>query len=160
MRCQRCSKNATVHLTEIVNGEKTEKHLCEDCAQKEGVTIKAQVPISELLDNLAVAQAEAQQLNSLSCPQCGISWSEFRKSGSLGCPHDYIAFEEPLHEILERAHEGACSHVGKIPQRSASHATDHLKLLMLRKTLRKAVADEDYEAAARIRDQIRQQTMN
>lgn len=155
MLCQVCNKPATVHLTEIIGGEKQERHLCEECAQKEGITIKTQVPIAKLLDNLVAAQEEAKHLSNLRCEQCNLTFSEFRKSGSLGCPNDYEAFREPLRELIERAHEGHTVHVGKVPKNMSSHTAHHSKLLKLRRNLREAIESEDYEAAANIRDRIR-----
>jgi len=156
MQCQMCDKAATVHLTEIVNGKKTERHLCEACAQKEGIAIKAPAPISELLTSLMSAQAEAQELGGLRCEQCGLSWLEFRKGGLLGCPNDYTAFEKPLRGLLERVQEGATRHLGRVPRRcSESAAGKQVRLLRLRQDLRQAVEAEDYERAARLRDEMR-----
>ena len=40
MICQNCKKTvATVHLTEIEHGEKTEVHLCEECAKNQGTMV-------------------------------------------------------------------------------------------------------------------------
>ena len=158
MRCQSCNKPATVHLTEIIDGEKQERHLCDACAQKEGITIKTQVPITELLDNLVAAQQESQELKDLRCPQCDLTWQEFRKSGSLGCANDYVAFDESLRGMIERAQEGHTVHVGKVPKHPSGKTEQHLKLMRLRQDLRQAVENEDYEAAASIRDRIRNYT--
>jgi len=160
MQCQLCDKIATVHLTEISHGEKLERHLCEECAQKEGVTIKAHVPIGELLTNLMAAQQETQEMSDMSCPQCDISWPEFRKRGQLGCPNDYIAFEEPLRKLIKRTQEGATSHVGRVPENARGGMSQQLQLLRLRQDLQRAVEAEDYETAANIRDDIDKLTTN
>ena len=154
MQCQICNKPATVHLTEIVNGEKIERHLCEQCAQNEGITIKTHVPLDELLNNIVSAQEQADELADLCCPQCNLSWAEFRKAGQLGCPNDYLAFERPLRSLIERAHEGAHIHVGRIPRHANSTTSSQVKLRRLRQDLQKAVEQEDYENAARLRDEI------
>ena len=155
MQCQSCKEPATVHLTEIVNGEKIERHLCENCAHKEGITIKTQIPLNELLNNIVTAQEDADELADLSCPHCGLSWSEFRKAGLLGCPNDYLAFERPLRNLIERAHEGASVHVGKVPRNAEGGISDQVQLRKLRKELEQAIDKEDYEKAARIRDEIK-----
>ena len=155
MRCQMCNKPATVHLTEIVHGQKIERHLCEQCAQSEGITIKAHLPINELLNNLISAQEAAQQTQDLACPQCRMRWAEFRKGGLLGCPHDYLAFEKALRPLIERAHEGATCHVGRVPRRLGKPPSQQVRLLRLRRELQRAVEQEDYETAARIRDEIK-----
>ena len=145
MQCQLCDKHATIHLTEILDSQKTERHLCEECALKEGVTIKTHVPINELLENLSVVQEEAKELGQLSCPQCDITWSEFRKNGLLGCPNDYLAFEKPLQSLIERAQEGAINHVGRVPRKSDGSISRQLKLLRLRQNLRSSLEEEDYQ---------------
>jgi len=155
MQCQLCDKPATVHLTEITDGEKRERHLCEECAQKEGVTIKTHVPISELLSSLIESQDESHEISELRCPQCGVSWSEFRKRGSLGCPNDYQVFSEPLAKLIEKAQGGATEHTGRKPRKTASGPDDQEKLLKFRHELQQAVDAEDYEMAARLRDEIR-----
>lgn len=154
MQCQSCDKAATVHLTEIIEGKKLERHLCEQCAQKEGVTIKAHLPISELLNNLVDSHSLTRQLSDLRCPQCDITWEEFRKCALLGCPNDYIAFEEPLGILIEKAQDGATRHVGRVPRRSSGAFSGQVKLLRLRQDLQSAVEKEDYEIAARLRDEI------
>jgi len=155
MQCQLCDKHATVHLTEIINGQKLEKHLCEECALKEGITVKTHLPLNDLLDNLVTAQQETQELQELTCPQCDISWKEFRKEGLLGCPNDYLAFEEPLCRLIEQAQEGANTHVGRVPKQADGKLGQQLQLLRLRQDLQKALEEEDYETAVRLRDEIK-----
>jgi protein arginine kinase activator len=118
MKCDNCNKPATVHLTEIKNGKKIEKHLCEACAaQNEGLPVKGHTPINELLTNFVMAHSGLQKEQGLSCEQCGITWAEFRQSGLLGCSHDYDLFERDLTPLIQRAHEGATHHLGKVPAR-------------------------------------------
>ena len=162
MKCDNCNKQATVHLTEIKNGKKIEKHLCEQCAaQNEGLPVKGHTPINELLTNFVMAHSGLQnkQQESLVCEQCGITWSEFRQSGLLGCEHDYAMFEKEMTPLLQRAHKGAAHHVGKVPTRRGGTGVPvkkSLDLSKLRKELARAVETEDYERAAKLRDQIRQ----
>ena len=159
-KCDNCSKQATVHLTEIKNGKKIEKHLCEQCAaQHEGLPVKGHTPINELLTNFVMAHTGLQKELGTACPQCGVTWSEFRQSGLFGCEHDYPVFEKDLTPLLQRAHEGATHHVGKQPSRrggSGVPAKKRIDVAKLRKELQRAVEGEDYEKAAKLRDQIRQ----
>ena len=155
MQCQLCDKSATVHLTEIVDNHKIERHLCEDCAQKEGITIKTHIPISELLNNIVASQQEAEETSDIRCPQCKLSWLEFRKRGLLGCPNDYLAFEKPLAKLIERAQGGTSNHVGRMPRHSSETQGKQVKLIQLRQHLQQALDQEDYEAAASIRDEIK-----
>lgn len=158
LACQVCKKHpATVHLTDIsTEGERREYHLCEECAQKEGITPKPQgpVPVSELLAGLVMNKANAQELADLACPHCGMTFVEFRSNGLLGCPSDYDAFEKPLSALIERAHEGASHHIGKVPRRLGAPRATENDLIRLKRELTKAVDAENYEEAAKLRDKI------
>jgi protein arginine kinase activator len=160
MKCNNCNKVATVHLTEIKNGKKIEKHLCEQCAaQNEGLAVKAHTPINELLTNFVMAHSGLQREQGVTCEHCGISWAEFRQSGLFGCEHDYQLFDKDLTPLLQRAHEGGTHHIGKVPTRrggSGVPAKKRIDVAKLRKELQRAVDAEDYERAAKLRDQIRE----
>ncbi len=155
MVCQRCKKHsATVHLTEIVKSEKREKHLCEKCAAEEGVTMKQHVPLNELLASFLVSKAGAQELANLTCPDCGMTFVEYRNHGLLGCPRDYDVFEAALMSMIAHAHEGGTQHVGKTPRKRGTGTPKQIEMARLRRELNAAVQREEYEQAARIRDQI------
>lgn len=157
MLCQRCKKrSATVHLTEIVKSEKREKHLCEKCAADEGVTVKQHVPLNELLNSFLMSQAGIQQMADLVCPDCGMTFVEYRNHGLLGCPGDYDVFEKALGPMIERAHEGATQHVGKTPRRHAAGSDRQRELMRLRRELNVAVQREEYERAAKLRDRLQE----
>ncbi len=160
MKCDNCTKQATVHLTEIHNGKKMEKHLCEQCAaQNEGVPVKGHTPINELLTNFVLAHSGLQKETGAACEGCGITWAEFRQAGLFGCANDYTSFEKDLTPLLQRAHEGANHHVGKVPTRRGGTGVPMKKQIdvaKLRKELTKAIEGEDYERAAKVRDQIKQ----
>jgi protein arginine kinase activator len=160
MKCDNCNKPATVHLTEIKNGKKLEKHLCEQCAaQNEGLPVKSHTPINELLTNFVLAHSGLSPREQTgACEFCSMTWAEFRQSGLLGCEQDYAAFEKDLAPLLQRAHEGATHHIGKVPARRGGSGVPmkrQVDVAKLRKELSRAVEGEDYERAARIRDQIR-----
>src|SRR6184192_3585588 len=160
MKCDNCNKTATVHLTEIKNGKKLEKHLCEQCAAaSEGLTVKSHTPINELLTNFVMAHSGLQKDLGQACVACGITWAEFRQGGLFGCANDYMVFEKDLTPLLQRAHEGATHHVGKVPTRRGGSGVPmkrQIDVSKLRKELSRAVEAEDYERAAKLRDQIRQ----
>jgi protein arginine kinase activator len=160
MKCDKCNNSATIHLTEIHDGKRMEKHLCEKCAaEAEGLPVKAHTPINELLTNFVLAHSGMTKETAAGCPQCGITWAEFRTSGLFGCENDYAFFDKDLTPLLQRAHEGGTHHLGKVPTRrgaSSVPAKRQLDLVRLRKELAKAVELEDYERAAKLRDQIRQ----
>ena len=161
--CNGCHKPKTVHITEIKAGKKIEKHLCKDCPlANEGVGGKSHQPINELLSNFVMAHSgggSAKGQSSKTCDVCGMTWSKFKQSGLLGCERDYAIFEDELTPLLKRAHEGATHHVGKVPARRGAEGPvrkSRVSVNRLRKDLARAVESEDYEAAARLRDQIGQ----
>jgi len=155
-KCDKCDKPAKVHLTEIINGEKIEKHLCEDCASAEGIAIKTNVPISQLLEEFVLQTAEDEGISEMRCEVCGMTFGEFRQHGLLGCPNDYDAFERALEPLLNRAQEGVPRHTGKVPSRAGSDQKKQNALLKLRAELKSAIATEDYEKAAALRDKIKE----
>ena len=162
MQCQICNKNeATIHLTEINDGVRTEMHVCESCAAEEGIAVKSQMPIKELLSSLLASQPpddESFELleKELSCPQCGFTLEQFHKNAVLGCPNDYEVFEKSLSPLIEKAHDGQTTHHGKIPSNAPKEAKQQVELLSLRQRLEQAVQAEDYELAAEFRDKIAQ----
>jgi len=156
MICQSCGKNpATVHLTEILGGEKREKHLCEQCAVSEGITTgKPPVSLNEWLTNFVMQQSGTAVAADVTCEKCGTCFNDFRQSGLLGCPECYKAFAKVLTPLVERAHENATHHVGKAPADLDRSQRRQYELVNLRRRLRDAVQTEDYEEAARLRDRI------
>jgi len=163
MQCQKCKQqSATIHLTEIHNGKRQEMHLCPVCAEQEGLAVKNQVPLNELLSTLLAAQSQGQDTQlpdpqtttDLICKSCGTSFEQFRKEASLGCPDDYEAFEKPLKLILENAHNGNTEHVGKVPSSLPGDQQAQYQLVQLRKRLDEAIRMENYELAAELRDKI------
>lgn len=155
--CQNCKQaNATVHLTDIqANGEPVERHLCEICAAQEGVTMKPHEP-AKMLEEFVKMGAGMREAVQRTCPQCGISFGEFRAQGQLGCPHDYEAFANLLMPLIERAHDGATVHVGKHPGKQDPRGRRRMRVSRLRRELDAAVAGERYELAAKLRDQLRE----
>jgi protein arginine kinase activator len=155
MRCQRCQKEASVHLTERIKGQRREFHLCQTCARKAGLSLPESPPnlaLDAVVQSLIVAHVGelVGELAELTCPDCGIKFMEFRAGGRLGCPQDYKVFAAGLVPLVQRYH-GTTRHVGKTARRRAGGG----HRLRLRTRLREAIAREDYEEAARLRDQLR-----
>jgi protein arginine kinase activator len=154
-KCGRCSKSAVLHITELRHGEVQALHLCEACAK----SYLSQAPNGAPEEMPAGAEAESgedlDEIDQRACPNCGITFKEFRAQGRLGCPHDYIAFEDELLPLLENIH-GETEHCGKIPKRAPGSSQQQFQLIKLRHELRTAVEEERYEDAAQIRDAIRQ----
>jgi protein arginine kinase activator len=144
-------------MIESVEGRKLETHLCAPCARKAGVLGAAEesttkLKLDDVLKGMIVANVGelVGELADLTCPDCGLKFMEYRAQGKLGCPNDYLVFAKGLLPLLLQAH-GATRHVGK-PAIERSGAVNRLRL---RTRLRAAVAKEDYEEAARLRDQLR-----
>jgi protein arginine kinase activator len=155
MTCQRCQNEAAVHLTERIKGQQRELHLCPSCAKKAGLVLPESPPnlaLDAVVDSLIVANVGelVSELAETACPDCGIKFMEFRAGGRLGCPHDYRVFSGGLVPLLQRYH-GATRHVGKVARRREGTGLR----LRLRTQLREAIAREDYEEAARLRDLLR-----
>jgi protein arginine kinase activator len=154
MKCQKCPKAASLHITEIISEDQVEeRHLCEECAKK-----YLDEPPSKLKPATSAAASEDPDEPSLlnrECEVCGIKFADFRNTGRLGCPHDYQQFREDLMPLLENIH-GETRHCGKTPRRLPQSKKKQAELLQLRKALLQAVHREAYEEAAKLRDRIRQ----
>lgn len=149
--CKFCGAPATVHVTDLIHKKMREMHICEACAREKNVVpaAPADMNVQALLELvLGGAKSDAADVN---CPECGIHYSHFRNQGRLGCPHDYAAFHDLLTPLLERVHNDATRHVGKVPRRRARQA----RRAEMEADLRAAVRAEQYEAAAKLRDDIR-----
>ena len=158
MLCDICNKKkATVHLTEIVDDQMSEMHLCEECARQKSVQMEQQFGLADLLAGLAdfgkPAKEETHQ--TVKCPNCGMNYDEFRKFGRLGCSDCYDAFKMQLSTLLKKVH-GASHHVGKSPAKiSQSEKAKIENFQELKAELQQAIQMEDFELAAEIRDKIR-----
>ncbi|MAT14289.1 MAG: DNA helicase UvrBC [Planctomyces sp.] len=158
-KCSRCSKIATLHITEINEGKVDELHLCESCAK-----MYLNQPPSNLEEEFPAVEVEFAELmeedepednpaEEIACPSCGITYKEFRSKGRLGCPQDYIVFKPQLFGLLDNIHN-ATQHKGKYPKRAPEASQKQFELIKLRNELNEAVQQEDYEEAARLRDKI------
>ena len=157
MLCEACKQTqATVHLTEIVNDQMTELHLCEACANQKGAQVESQFGLSDLLSGLAgfSKTEEPEEVSTKTCPTCGMTYEDFRKVGRLGCAECYTTFKRNLGNLLKRIH-GSPIHLGKSPARLVKPAKAKTELAELKRKLERAIADEAFEEAAQLRDQIR-----
>lgn len=179
MLCQRCNKNeANVKYTEIINGEKKEMMLCEECSHKLGLdNINFNMPIDfssffgGLLEDEDYNSPEFmplfQEVKELKCDNCNMTYDEFINQGKFGCEKCYDVFSNKIDTILRRLH-GNNKHLGRKALKSTAEDykdnTDKKndtkannkegKIDELQKELKKAIADERYEDAAKIRDDI------
>jgi len=159
MLCDICAKNqATVHLTEIVDEQMHELHLCEECARQKSAAMEQQFGLSDLLAGLAEFEKPLQdkeELISVKCPNCGLTYADFKKIGRLGCGECYTAFKKYLGPLLKHIH-GSSLHFGKSPHKGAAPKDKGISLEDLRVELQRAIDSEAFEEAAIIRDRIKE----
>ena len=155
MKCDLCDSEAVVHLTQVINGEMKEVHLCEQHAKEQGIDIHSPISITDILMGLGEDKPGVAHQLSPACPRCGMARDEFRKTGRLGCPDCYKTFMAELAVAIKAMHHSS-QHVGKIPGREGVQTRIKSQVARLQKELDAAVAREDYEKAARIRDRIRE----
>ncbi|MDP8266309.1 MAG: UvrB/UvrC motif-containing protein [Candidatus Aceula meridiana] len=169
MICDVCTKKkATVHLTEIIDGEMTEMHICEDCAKERSVQMEQQFGLADLLAGLSDfgKQIKSEEKTKLQCPNCALGYEDFRKFGRLGCSECYTAFRGHLSALLKKIH-GSAHHLGKRPVGTAPKDTTAGPVKKIKSTkpaealeglkeqLHQAVLAEDFEQAAVLRDKIK-----
>ncbi|MCH5585899.1 UvrB/UvrC motif-containing protein [Shimazuella sp. AN120528] len=164
MLCPECGKRpATLHYTKIVNGEKTEAHLCEVCAQEKGEYMPGfdsgfsfHNLLSGLL-NFDMVSSESPNIAQQTVPRCatcGLTYNQFSKIGRFGCSDCFETFRDRLDPLLRRIH-GSTTHHGKIPERTKGELKIKKDLEKLREQLARSVELEEFEKAAQLRDQIR-----
>ncbi|MEI6376374.1 MAG: excinuclease ABC subunit B [bacterium] len=155
MFCDVCkSKEATVFLTQIVEGKMQKVNLCEGCSKEKGVNDPTGFALADLLLGLGAAQEIEKNPVGVRCPVCGFSQADFKKTGRLGCSACYDAFAEGLSGMLKNMHRGSV-HTGKVPAKLASARRRSQELAVLQAGLVKAVKEELFEEAATLRDKIR-----
>lgn len=168
MICQECHQRpAAFHFTKIVNGEKTEVNLCEVCAQEKGEILmfngQSGFDFNNLLAGLLKidptfqkpSQSPFQQEELLHCENCSMTFPQFLKLGRFGCSHCYETFKDQLQPVLRRLHSGNWTHNGKIPKRIGGDLHLRKQLEELKEGLQKCISLEEFETAAKIRDEIR-----
>lgn len=180
MKCDHCEHEATVHEVTIRGGVKVERHLCQSCAGDAGIVpgdAASPMDVMHLALEAAGLTPDAAILDAArgkrpakpaACATCGMTWEDFKSGGMLGCPNCYEDFEAKLIPLIERAHEGASQHVGKLPARAGGQAAGSRsramaalveeraqRLSALRRLLDDAVKAEQYERAAQLRDELR-----
>lgn len=159
MLCQNCGKNeATTHIKRIVNGEAAEAHLCADCAKSLGyndVFSDFGFNFSDMLGSFFNEPTVGALSNRvLRCEKCGSTFNDIVRSGKIGCADCYSTFYDKLLPSLSRIH-GKTHHVGKVPNANADVKKEN-KIERLKSELQQAVEKQDYETAAKLRDEIKE----
>ena len=152
IKCNACDQLATVHLTQIVDKQIHKIDLCEECAKAKGVADPEGFSFSDMFTGALDAAAMGPE-GELACGTCGFTHADFRKSGRFGCADCYSSFESILEETLEGMHPGL-HHCGKVPQIALGRIDEQSRIRSVERSLREAVESEDYEGAARFRDEL------
>ena len=166
MKCQKCQEKATFHITEIIQGEPVEIHLCEYHAHEYLMNANTESPVlanaaaalaKQMSHHLAMNEATVKmnQNDVVVCPVCGAAYYEFRSIGRLGCANDYRHFSEQLLPLIQQM-QGATEHVGRRPPYSGERSYALASKYGLRRQMAEAVAEENYELASKLRDKIKE----
>jgi len=173
MICQNCQKEeATVHFTEVIDGKANELNLCKKCAEKKGISLTISDAFSEFISSMTEDQGHPED-DARCCPRCGLSFKELRRGGRLGCGECYKTFESSLSALINNIHKGP-KHTGKSPAGFEKGAKKkpalapvaeakkddvvmdkESKIKELREKIKAAIAGEEYEKAAHLRDWIK-----
>ena len=167
MLCEKCKKNeAKVNLITVVNGQKHEIWLCENCVKDisnipffSSISPDGAVPfqgmLTEILSNVGnKANIDNSQVNEIVCPNCGLTYDDFKKSGKLGCADCYVAFKIVLQPRIKSLQAGV-KHIGKIPSMKGEELVRRRRLKDLKAEMQRLIVTEEYEKAAFVRDEIK-----
>ncbi|MFC4765981.1 UvrB/UvrC motif-containing protein [Effusibacillus consociatus] len=160
MKCQECGqRQATVHFTKIIQGDKSEFHLCEPCAREKGEWMHkaaAGFSLNSLLSGLLNFESPGAAVSAPPrCSKCGLTYNQFSQIGRFGCTECYQHFRSRLEPLVRKVH-GSTTHIGKVPQRTGGKIKAKRDLDKLRAQLQAAVQTEKFEEAAVLRDKIRE----
>lgn len=162
MLCQNCGKNeATTHIKQIINGDMAESHLCSECASHLGYSDMFSgfgLNLSELFGGfLGDTKPSISSGKTPRCPKCGSSFDEIVHSGKVGCADCYRTFYDRLLPSIQRIH-GKIKHSGKTAVSSPVQPkieTTAEKIEKLKAAMNDAVSKQEFETAAKIRDEIK-----
>ena len=159
MLCERCHKRlATLRYSEVIDGKAIARSICQNCLNEiQGdastgfeMSGAAPPPRHDLLQRVATDRLARH----IVCSACGLQLAEGLQRGILGCPVCYDSFADHLPNVLRGIQPGL-RHRGKMPSRDASREQLHMQLQTKRALLRSALKTENYEDAARLRDEIK-----
>lgn len=160
MKCQICNvNNANIIFTQIINNEKIVMQICSECAKKKGLTIEIKTELPAQIESLVGSLTGdsgtdgVEKIPDITCPECGLTFEEFKKSGLFGCDRCHVAFGSHIASLLKQIH-GLAKHEGKSPRALPEEADLKKDLKELRSKLKHFVEVEEYEKAAEVRDRI------
>lgn len=158
MKCEVCgTRESVIHVQQIIGNETVDVHLCEACAHEKGISQnndKIELSLSQLLTGLLKVQEGESQDSQDECDVCGTKIADFKTEGRLGCPECYTTFATEIRKMHNHL-SGTTRHRGKLPQSLKTYKELLIDRQRLKSQLTDAIKNEDYEAAAMLRDQIR-----
>ena len=160
MICEKCKQSkATVHLTKILNNNKIEMHLCEDCARNGNDSI-FENPftinnfLTGLLDSVQASPLKVDYIKATTCSKCGMTYGKYKQIGRVGCSNCYSVFRDKLMPFIKNVHRST-EHTGKIPDKAGDRIKRLREISTLKLELQRVIASEEFEKAAILRDQIK-----
>lgn len=157
MKCEDCHENeAEVLITEVnADGKLQEKHLCKSCAVKKGYVTSQDKPMIELFVDFLKEKGTVED-EKIKCSSCGMSWADFRRHGRLGCADCYANFSTRIEKLIDRI-QSTSYHTGRSAKKKTHNSPVFIEqeIKRLRRDLAKAISDEEYEKAARLRDDLK-----
>lgn len=156
MLCNECGKNeARVHVTHVINGKKTESHLCEECAKTNQTFLNSNFSMENLFSEMLNNAFNTTTYLPKGCSKCGMTFEEFRNTGKFGCTDCINTFKPRLMPVVKSI-QGHDAHTGKIPKRAGGDYRIQKDIEKLKAQLKHAIESEEYEQAAQLRDKIRE----
>lgn len=155
MLCDICKKSkAVIHYAEVINDKIKKLNLCEECAAAKGIGVNPAFSLGEFLSGLTGHEVKTHVGKKMCCPLCGLTMEEFKETGRLGCSQCYETFYNTLQPIIGSIHKGT-RHIGKVPTKAAESIDLAAYIKTLEERLQEAVRKEEFELAAKLRDEIR-----
>ncbi|MGF1447934.1 MAG: UvrB/UvrC motif-containing protein [Opitutales bacterium] len=147
--CKLCDQPATVFVSYVHQGKLTKVGYCQFHAEQEGILDPKAYSLLAGSEEAAPEPAD----DSMRCPNCGCSQRDFERSGRLGCPECYRTFAGVIQPMLKRMHRDE-RHLGKVPTHRLSSELLQQRMARAKEELQEAIREEQYETAARLRDEI------
>lgn len=166
MLCDNCGKHeASIKLTQIINGKKTEMMICEQCGQKMGVAdigFEMPIDISNFLGDFDIENDSFMPFNTITkevkCDKCNMTYQDFLDNGKFGCEECYKTFGDKIDTVLKRI-QGTDRYLGRKANNNESNKVQEVKtdnkLEELQTKLKQAIKEERYEDAAKLRDEVK-----
>jgi protein arginine kinase activator len=161
MKCQKCGKeNANTHVKTIINGNYEEYVLCSDCAKEMGysnIFNSMEQEFSGFLGSFFGNSLPARS-QATHCSTCGSTYYDIADSGKVGCADCYTTFYDLLLPSIKRIH-GNTTHCGKKSVAGIEYTETQdkkpNKIDELKAKLNKAIETQNFEEAAKLRDEIK-----